>query len=870
MSISGGCLFRLALGLALLFVAGCGGDDGGTNPPPPSGDEIGAEGGAVQSADSRADVVIPPGALADPVLVTVEPATSSPAGVLAETAYDFGPDGTLFSIPATVSIAYEPANLPPGTFASDLYLARAAADFWVPAASSTVDSLDYTVSAPVTHFSTYGIAAGGGSTAADSLRAYVTDDPEPGEEDQFATFNGAMAYLAENLEYEGLGIVVWRTSSAQEIENLSFLFDLRVDVEDGHTPTLSSAGTMQIDAIGALNLGGFTIQAPGGLVINANRAVGLDGMTFPATSVINYGGVKNAPFPAADPGFVSKSAAAARRAKGSTVSNSYLGDSFTQEVSPGTQVNANYGISASTGNTASFFARGGLGLDSQLTTVDNFLQIINVDVKLDAQASVLATGNNVESQTNMNAEVTGDNNITVNHHVSGELGLAVEGIGSATLELKYNQLGNGNLRFGVKNLVWNGEYSQYVVLGVTALAGIAGQDYALNLIETTVTQDMNITLWEGDTGKVRAQLTDIDVMGAVTLRTMWENTWEFERFTVRGYAMAEVRAKLMDITTSYCNFEAGAEFRAQGVSAGLKVRSFHDEFSGGPHQFVAPPGAFFDLTLDHSIFSGGSNFGSESRATGAGGDPGNREGQLRLNEVQFTGEGADHFDITGVDVPVTITDCQFTQTGTPAICLALYEVGGAIDISGNSFTGGGLGLTDCPGTATIADNTMNITSASSMGIGLGGSAAVTIDGNTLTCASGGVGGVSAGEMNGNVTITNNTINAGQAAFAITVAGSNVTADNNPMLAGMILIADGQLHIAGNTISACQLIDDYVNPGLQNDPVADNDGLLPGMVMTRMDWDGNGCCDYPPEWNVQDENGACAVCDGVGGKRVRFK
>ena len=45
--------------------------------------------------------------------------------------------------------------------------------------------------------------------------------------------------------------------------------------------------------------------------------------------------------------------------------------------------------------------------------------------------------------------------------------------------------------------------------------------------------------------------------------------------------------------------------------------------------------------------------------------------------------------------------------------------------------------------------------------------------------------------------------------------------------------------------------------------ADNDGLMPGMVYTHMDWDGNGCCDYPPEWNQQDEYGNCTVCTAQG-------
>lgn len=857
----------LFLAIIFLFLTSCGDDDnGGTNPPPPNDQEIGPEGGSLQSDDSQAELSIPAGALADPVVFTLVEAEAPPAGALPGTTYDIGPTGTQFSIPATVSIGYQASDIPPGGFAEDLYLAVAAAGFWVPVAQSDVDSIAQVVSAPVAHLSTYGVAANGGTADVDSLRVYLKDDPDPGAEDEFGTLAEAMAYLSTHLAYEDLGIVEWQTSTAQDVENLSFLFDLRVDVDGGHTPILSSTGAMQIDAVGAINLSDFQLLAPGGLVVNANRAANFSGVTFPATSVINYGGVKSAPFPAAEPGFVSKSAVAAKRAKGSNVNNCSLGDYHTQEVAPGSVVNANYGISSSTGNTASIYARGGLGFQSQLTTIDNYLQVINLDVKLEAQASVLASGNTVSTQTNVHTEVVGDSNISIDHHVSGELDMVVDGIGRATLEMQYNEFGNGNLQLGVKNLVWNGQYSQWVVLGVTALAGVTGQDYALNFIEASVSQDINLNLWEGDSGKLQVQMTDVDVMGAVTLRTQWENTWEFERFTVRGYAKVEVRAELMDITTSYCNFEAGAELKAQGVGAGLRVRSFHDEFSGGPHQFIAPPAAMFDLTLDHSILEGGSYFGSEDKGQRYGPVEPAREGALNLTEVTFNGSGTDHIDITGVNVPVNISGCDFSQTGAPSICVALYEIEGAINISDNSFSGGGLGLTDCTGSATISDNTMNITSSSSLGIGLGGSAATTISGNTMTCASGGAGGVSAGEMNGDVTLTNNSINAATAAFALTVAGSNVTADSNSLLSGMILIADGQLHISGNTISACQLIDDYINPGLQNDPVADNDGLLPGMVMTRMDWDGNGCCDYPPEWNATDEHGACTVCDGVAGKQ----
>ena len=53
----------------------------------------------------------------------------------------------------------------------------------------------------------------------------------------------------------------------------------------------------------------------------------------------------------------------------------------------------------------------------------------------------------------------------------------------------------------------------------------------------------------------------------------------------------------------------------------------------------------------------------------------------------------------------------------------------------------------------------------------------------------------------------------------------------------------------------------------NDPVEDNDGLYPFACFTFVDFDGNGCCEYPPPANAQDDEGNCG-CDGVspaGGK-----
>jgi hypothetical protein len=213
---------------------------------------------------------------------------------------------------------------------------------------------------------------------------------------------------------------------------------------------------------------------------------------------------------------------------------------------------------------------------------------------------------------------------------------------------------------------------------------------------------------------------------------------------------------------------------------------------------------------------------------------------------------------------VSVTGCTFSYSGDPALAVGLTEIGGSITVRGNTFTNMGLGLVDCTGSATIQENEVSVTASTGYGISLGTSASTSISDCTVNCA-GGANAIQTGSMNGSVNISGCTIVGGTA--ALVVGGSNVTCDGNAQITGMITIADGQLHFAGNTCSGVMLIDDYVTPGLQNDPVPDNDGLSPNDVMTRMDWDGNGCCDYPPEWNMK-VNGEC-VCDGVSGKAASW-
>ncbi|MFQ5679745.1 MAG: RCC1 domain-containing protein, partial [Gemmatimonadota bacterium] len=80
----------------------------------------------------------------------------------AVTAVEFGPDGLQFDEPITVTLAYDPSALPPGVTEEELgfhlQVGDPAEGRWFFQAGSMVDPVTNTVSAPLSHFSTGGVA----------------------------------------------------------------------------------------------------------------------------------------------------------------------------------------------------------------------------------------------------------------------------------------------------------------------------------------------------------------------------------------------------------------------------------------------------------------------------------------------------------------------------------------------------------------------------------------------------------------------------------------------------------------------------------------------------------------------------------------
>jgi hypothetical protein len=134
-----------AVSLLVLGACGGGGGSGGGGTPPPTVKASVGPAGATVPFPGGPTLVIPPGALAGTVELTIaESPAARPPGALGPV-FEFGPSGQLFAVPAVVTFP-----VPAGTTAASVY--------WTEPGSATYDALATTVvgavaTAQVSHFS---------------------------------------------------------------------------------------------------------------------------------------------------------------------------------------------------------------------------------------------------------------------------------------------------------------------------------------------------------------------------------------------------------------------------------------------------------------------------------------------------------------------------------------------------------------------------------------------------------------------------------------------------------------------------------------------------------------------------------------------
>ncbi len=161
-------------GLALVLGMGCGGpldeDDDGL-----VGVQIGPDGGLVASEDGVLSIIVPPGAVTDTVVVTIELTGESPPSV--GTAYRVQPSIDLAE-PAVIAYRYTGVDLADRSPAA-LALAYDDGGTWASLTSLGVDEVTQQIAAQDTRLSfAYGVIEGGAGTDTDSPDTETTGDPQ--------------------------------------------------------------------------------------------------------------------------------------------------------------------------------------------------------------------------------------------------------------------------------------------------------------------------------------------------------------------------------------------------------------------------------------------------------------------------------------------------------------------------------------------------------------------------------------------------------------------------------------------------------------------------------------------------------------------
>src|SRR5688500_13590444 len=120
------------------------------------GGMVGPAGATLTFLSGKATLVVPSGALAQPVRLVLAPAILPPNTVVMQrSAFFIGPANVVFAQSTVLTLTYDPARIPPPLVESELKLSQATAGGWIPRAG-TVNSSAKTLTTPI---------AGGGTFA---------------------------------------------------------------------------------------------------------------------------------------------------------------------------------------------------------------------------------------------------------------------------------------------------------------------------------------------------------------------------------------------------------------------------------------------------------------------------------------------------------------------------------------------------------------------------------------------------------------------------------------------------------------------------------------------------------------------------------
>jgi hypothetical protein len=126
---------------------------------------VDSSGRIVTSSDSRVEVNVPANAVSNPITLSIEKNNEVPSvsGFTSVLGYKFGPEGTVFQKPVTITISYDQSALPSSADESALRLFWLHNNVWEELDNSSVNVNQNVVSGQISHFSFVNVGYGSNS-----------------------------------------------------------------------------------------------------------------------------------------------------------------------------------------------------------------------------------------------------------------------------------------------------------------------------------------------------------------------------------------------------------------------------------------------------------------------------------------------------------------------------------------------------------------------------------------------------------------------------------------------------------------------------------------------------------------------------------
>jgi hypothetical protein len=770
---------------------------------------IGIDGGTAASSNGKAALDFLPRALLSSTEINITSLSSFPYDphIIPGEVYEFGPNDTLFTGRVELTLAYDPLGLPAGVNEDDLVIGKLVNGSWQPLFGSMAVPIKKSVSVPIRGLGAYALLDG---KRVNNLMAYVVASPSA--ENQFLDLGSAADYLCQNLQAGQKGaIIIQKTPVIAGILNIACNIEIKAD--DHTAPTIDgSSGGTTITSSAPIGFVGVTFT--GTATFNTGDDLALTKNTFQDLN-INLGSAGTSALAVRQP-------YAAGRAPSATCFDG--NSSIKEDTVAGTlTLGGNAKVCGDTfilnGDILSLNVLGTveIGADAKLEINGPLVRSITVEAKFSGSASTtVASIRGNDASTFKFHLLDGDIALNqLNHNVSGDVTIDIDGIADLTLNQKALTIGGNH----ALNTSGKGADTNTFYYGLTLdfngpvklnLGGIHTAEYkTVNFISTyTATLGANAKEASLDFAqanfKERANYTVLDT-----------GTHRVDLF-VEG-----------NLNTTY---EKGAGVCvASGTNAGI---TYTNALLGQSVGIVG--GAILFQKCGGAGLLSVTESGKASWASPYAAAP-----KIKIINNVFQAQAFTHgIEIKDLDVPVTIDN---NTVKAALLGISVKNVSKKVLINNNTIDAiGGVILADLPD-ATFSNNRL---SAPTAGLVIN---AEPVSGTALTRI------VATGNN-----LADGVILGGPFGTAIITATGNT-------LYGATIAPGFYLGMQGNTFTGGDVSDgSAVAGGFFMDPGKGNNAGLDDElnIFTQIDWTGNGCGDYPPSSDNRECNGECCNGDAV--------